>query len=193
MKETIIIVEGAQGAGKTTVTDYLRHSIPYTNLYRLSGNKDTSPAGYKKAEEMYNDLLDYMEKMQHKEINLLFDRTFFSEEAYARLGYKEYSFTPVYENLLNRLNSLDFEIYYIVLYLENTELFKERLQREGKADVKFVEFNAQNSINQQNTYLQMAEEMNGKYDNINVMKVKNDLPNMAINTLKETFKELMKK
>ena len=31
----IIIVEGAQGAGKTTITDYIRHAIPYTNLYRF--------------------------------------------------------------------------------------------------------------------------------------------------------------
>ena len=28
----LIVVEGAQGAGKTTVTDYLRYSLSYTNL-----------------------------------------------------------------------------------------------------------------------------------------------------------------
>ena len=27
----IIIVEGAQGAGKTTVTDFLRYAVKYTN------------------------------------------------------------------------------------------------------------------------------------------------------------------
>ena len=36
----LIVVEGAQGAGKTTVTDFLRHSLSYTNLYRLSGTSD---------------------------------------------------------------------------------------------------------------------------------------------------------
>ena len=36
----LIVVEGAQGAGKTTVTDYLRYSLSYTNLYILSGTED---------------------------------------------------------------------------------------------------------------------------------------------------------
>ena len=55
----------------------------------MCGTADSSPTGKKKAEDMYNDLLQYMSTLQHKDINLLFDRTFFSEEAYARLGYKE--------------------------------------------------------------------------------------------------------
>ena len=40
----LIIVEGPQGAGKTTITDYIRHKIPYTNLYRLNGSNDSSPS-----------------------------------------------------------------------------------------------------------------------------------------------------
>ena len=32
----IIVIEGAQGAGKTTITDYLRNSVKHTNLFRLS-------------------------------------------------------------------------------------------------------------------------------------------------------------
>ena len=38
----IVIVEGPQGVGKTTITDFLRHSMKYTNLYRLSGTSDSS-------------------------------------------------------------------------------------------------------------------------------------------------------
>ena len=41
----IIIVEGAQGAGKTTVTDYIRYALKYTNLYRLCGTSDSSKEG----------------------------------------------------------------------------------------------------------------------------------------------------
>ena len=93
----LIIVEGPQGAGKTTYTDHIRNSIPYTNLYRLSGSSDSSLEGKKKSEEMYNHLLDYMEGLQNKSINLLFDRTFFTEENYCRLGKKEYTYTDVYE------------------------------------------------------------------------------------------------
>mgnify|MGYP002594685608 CR=1 FL=1 len=38
----IIVVEGPQGAGKTTITDFLRHTLPYSNLYRMSGTADTA-------------------------------------------------------------------------------------------------------------------------------------------------------
>ena len=44
----LIVVEGAQGAGKTTITDYLRNSVKYTNLYRLCGTSDSSISGLKK-------------------------------------------------------------------------------------------------------------------------------------------------
>ena len=106
----MIIVEGAQGTGKTTVTDYIRHSIKYTNLYRLSGTSDSTKEGKKKAQAMYDALMDYIEKMQNESINLVFDRTFFSEENYTRLGFKEYSFSDVYYNLVDRLNKMDYDI-----------------------------------------------------------------------------------
>ena len=103
----LIVVEGPQGVGKTTITDFLRHSIPYTNLYRLSGISDSSKEGYQKSVDMYNVLLDYLEQMANKNINLVFDRTFFTEENYCRLGKKEYSFTDAYEKLLERFSKLD--------------------------------------------------------------------------------------
>ena len=113
----IIVVEGPQGSGKTTITDFLRHTLAYSNLYRLSGTADSTVEGKKKAEEMYVDLIEYIKKMENKSINLIFDRTFFTEENYCRLGIKDYSFTDVYEKLLDQFANLDFEIYYITLYL----------------------------------------------------------------------------
>lgn len=170
----IIVVEGSQGAGKTTITDYIRHTLPYTNLYRLCGTSDSTVRGKKKAKEMYEDLLEYMKKMENKSINLLFDRTFFTEENYCRLGKKEYSFTDVYEKLLKDFASLDFEIYYITLYLEDESKYSGRLNREGKAVFKGSEFAVSNSINQQKIYLQMADEIKEKYPNINVCNIRND-------------------
>ena len=169
----LIIVEGPQGAGKTTVTDYIRHKIPYTNLYRLSGTADSSPTGRAKAEKMYYDLVEYMSKMENMSINLLFDRTFFTEEIYCRLGFKEYKFSDIYEKLLEKLASLDFEIYYITLYLSNENEYEKRLNRAGKATNKYAKFNVQSSLNQQNAYLKMAEEIEQKYNNIHVVKIDN--------------------
>ena len=169
----LIVVEGAQGAGKTTVTDFIRHSLSYTNLYRLCGTSDTTKEGKKKAEDMYIDLLEYIKKMENKSINLLFDRTFFTEENYCRLGKKDYTFTDVYEKLLEDFSKLDFDIYYITLYLKDTKKYSNRLDRKDKAKFKNSEFNVENSINQQRVYLEMAEEIKEKYPNIKVVNIAN--------------------
>ena len=180
----IIIVEGAQGVGKTTITDFLRYSIRYTNLYRLTGTADSSKEGLRKSIIMYENLLEYIKTMENLSINLLFDRTFFSEENYCRLGYKDYSFTDEYNKLLDKLSKLDFEIYYITLYLEDESLFEKRLNREGKAVVEYAKFAAKNSIEQQRVYLQMADEIEEKYPNIKVVRIENS------KDLEETKKEL---
>lgn len=155
----LIIIEGPQGAGKTTITDFIRHKIPYTNLYRLNGTGDASPLGKQKSKEMYIALVDYMERLQNKEIHLLFDRTFFSEEVYCRLGFKDYSFTDVYQELLQRLDTMDFDLYYITLYVGQEAEFEKRLQRAGKATLTYAKFNVESSIRQQEMYLKIAEEV----------------------------------
>ncbi len=185
----VIIVEGPQGVGKTTITDYIRHAIPYTNLYRLSGTADATKEGKEKARVMYEDLLEYMEKLQNKSINLLFDRTFFSEEVYCRLGFKEYSFTDAYEKLLNKLAKMDFDIYYITLFLSNENEFTRRLNREGKAKVKYIEVNRESSLNQQKEYLKLAEEIKREYKNIHVVNIDNS---RNLKEVKEELKEMLK-
>ncbi len=155
-KNRIIIVEGPQGTGKTTLTNYLRENIPSSNLYRLAGQKNKQKEGKKISEKMYIALLDYLENMQEIPMDLIFDRTFFSEEIYARLGYKEYSFKDVYETLVKRLEKLNYNIYFLVLYLENSKIYEKRLEREHHT---YQAFSVENSMNQQKKYLEMAEEL----------------------------------
>lgn len=169
----LIVVEGAQGAGKTTVTDYIRNTMNYTNLYRLCGTSDTSEEGKKKTTTMYRDLIDYLEKLENCSINLLFDRTFFTEENYCRLGYKEYSFSDIYEELLEKFSKLDFKIYYVTLYLKDESEFEKRLNRKGKVELDYLKFKAENSIKQQREYLKMAGEIKEKYPQIHCMNIEN--------------------
>ena len=180
----LIVIEGAQGAGKTTITDFLRYSLSYTNLYRLCGTSDSTPTGKKKAEDMYVHLMEYIKGLENKSINLVFDRTFFTEENYCRLGKKEYTFTDVYEKLLEEFSKLDFEIYYITLYLEDENLYNERLKRPEKASFQNSKFEAENSINQQRVYLEMADDIKKKYPSIKVVNVENS------KALEETQSEL---
>lgn len=170
-KSKLIVVEGPQGAGKTTVTDYIRNKLPYTNLYRLNGTADSSPTGKEKSRIMYTDLVDYIEKLQNNSINLLFDRTFFTEEVYCRLKFKEYNFSDIFEELLSRLSNFDFEFYYITLYLSDSDEFEKRLDRKEKCDVKYAKFEKESSLKQQEAYLQLAKEVKEKYNNVNVINI----------------------
>lgn len=184
----LIIVEGPQGAGKTTITDYIRFYLPYTNLYRLSGTSDKTISGKEKSKKMYLGLIEYIKSLENASINLLFDRTFFTEEVYCRLGFKDYSFSDVYEELLEKLSKLDFEIYFIALYLGDENEFEKRLKREKKADIKYAKFNKESSINQQNAYLKMADEISEKYKNIHVIKFDNFIP---LNEMKEKIQKIL--
>ena len=160
-KSKLIIVEGAQGAGKTTTTDFLRNVVKHTNLYRLSGISDSTPTGLEKNKKMYYDLLEYMKKMENIDIN------------YCRIDKKEYSFTEVYNDLLEQFSKLDFDIYYITVYLEDEDLFEERLKRDGKVEPAYAKFSRDNSVLQQHEYLKMADEIKEKYPNIKVYKINN--------------------
>jgi len=184
----IIIVEGPQGVGKTTITDFIRNSIPYTNLYRLCGTHDVTKTGREKSIKMYDALMNYIENMQNTNVNLLFDRTFFTEEIYCRLGKKDYTFTDIYERLLKKLSLLDFDIYYITLYLKDEDEYEKRLNRPEKAKTKNADFEKSSSIIQQEEYLKMADEIKSQYKNINVVNINNSRP---IEEVKKEIKDLL--
>ncbi len=173
-KNRIIIVEGPQGTGKTTLTNYLRDNIAASNLYRLSGQRDKTINGKVKSDIMYNALLEYLNKMKEVGLDLIFDRTFFTEEIYARLGYKEYSFTDSYQTLLHKLEALNkyYEIYLILLYLKDVNLYKTRLDR--KEHHNYQSFSIQNSINQQEAYIQLGQEISNSSSPIEVVETATD-------------------
>lgn len=159
----LIIIEGPQGTGKTTLANYLRENIPGSNLYRLSGQKEKEETGKLISKKMYEALLDYLEKMADIPMDLIFDRTFFTEEVYARLRYKQYNFTDVYQSLLDRFLKLNYEIYFINLYLEDTSIYEKRLKREHH---NYQAFSVESSIDQQNVYKEIGEKL--KQNGVNV-------------------------
>lgn len=175
----MIIVEGPQGTGKTSLTSYLRQNISSSNLYALSGQKDKTMSGKKLSEYMYNIQLDYINGMSIVPMDLIFDRTFFTEEVYARLGYKEYSFTDVYNSLLERLCNTNYNIYLFLLYLQNVELYKERLAR-GQHH-QYQKFSIDNSVNQQLAYQVLGHEIEERGYPINVIPLAMDDFSIAYN------------
>ena len=157
-KNRIFIFEGAQGAGKSTFSAYARANISSSELYCLSGHRDKKETGKVLSEQKYLLWLDFLKKMQDIPMDIIFDRNFFSEEVYSRLGYKDYSFTDVYENLVNGLCELNYDIYLILLYVENKEVFKERLKRIHH---DYQAFSIESSMKQQRCYLDLGEELKG--------------------------------
>lgn len=170
MKSKCIIVEGPQGCGKTTLTNYLRENIPASNLYRLTGSKDKTLTGKEKSKNMYYALLNYMQEIENSGVNLIFDRTFFTDYVYSLLGYKEYDYTDVYHELITKLSNLNYDIYYISLYLEDPSIFTERLKREHH---NYQAFSLENSLNQQNTYKSIIPEIK-ELPNIKVIELAMD-------------------
>ena len=155
----IIIIEGPQGVGKSTMANFLRDNLSSSNLYRLTGIKDKTKTGYQKNKTMYLGLLNYMEALEETELNLLFDRTFFTEEVYTKLGYKDYSFDDVYERLVRKLSELDFNIYFVVLYLKDTSLYEKRLVRQHH---QYQKFSIESSVKQQEEYLKLIDNIKYK-------------------------------
>jgi energy-coupling factor transporter ATP-binding protein EcfA2 len=152
----MIIVEGPQGVGKTTVTNWLRDIIPSSNLYRLSGIQDKTNEGKVKCTKMYTALIEYLMGMgiSHCGMHLIFDRTFITEQVYSKLGYKDYDFTDVYHYLCFCLVSLSafYDIIVFNLFLEDMSMYEGRLHRDGKVTYKHSPFNADNSTRQQRAY-----------------------------------------
>lgn len=181
MKSKCIIVEGPQGCGKTHLVNYLRENIPASNLYRLSGQKDKSEEGKIKSTKMYYALLNYMKEIENSDINLVFDRIFFTEEVYCKLGYKDYSFDDIYQKLLEMLGNLSYDIYYISLYLKDTNIYETRLKREHH---NYQDFSLENSVNQQNAYESLIHDIK-KLKNTKVYEI-------ATDNFEEAYKEINK-
>lgn len=165
----LIVIEGPQGVGKTNLANYLRENIKSSNLYRLSGIPDKTQTGLSKNKEMYDGLISYLKTLENTGMNLIFDRTFFTEKVYSSLRLKDYNFDDAYYELLHKFLDLKFDIYYFALYLKNTKLYIERLKRE-KAE--YVKFDMENSVKQQEEYLKIADELKG--ENLKVLKIAMD-------------------
>ncbi len=167
----LIIVEGPQGVGKSGLTSYLREKVPSCDLYRLSGVKDKTVTGKEKSKQRYYSLMSYLKEQETVGLNELFDRTFPTDYVYANLGYKEYDFQDIFEDLTKKLNNLNFDIYYLSLYLENPETFKTRLQRDDKHSYQAVSI--ENSLRQQEEYKKVADYFK-TFNNINVYEIATD-------------------
>ncbi len=189
--DVIIIVEGPQGVGKTTFTNYLRENMAATDLYRLSGIKDRTETGLAKIKTKYEKLIEYMENCE--DINMIFDRTFFTNEVYSRLGYQKYSFKETYQSLLSKLDNMKnvdkYDIYLVMAYLQDESLYETRIKRNKH---QYQKFEVESSILQQREYLKMADEVERDTKNIKVIRFANDTEEMFEENIQKYFGKYFK-
>lgn len=96
----IIIIEGADGVGKTTVAQELQKTIPLSTLIKLSGSpKDVSQRFY--MQELYYKIYPFLEFVSEEQ-HVILDRFTTSERVYSKLfkGY-DVSYLDEYEELLD--------------------------------------------------------------------------------------------
>ncbi len=147
-KSLVIIVEGPQGAGKTTLTNRLREEMTSTNLIRMSGVKDKTITGKEKSITVHKQQLNAMNMTHHCDMNYVLDRSFLTEFLYANLGYKPYSYSEEelekdFDNTLKQLNAC-FKVIFVFLEPNDSNLEK-RLRRDKAA---YQPFSLESSIKQ---------------------------------------------
>lgn len=156
-KSLVIIVEGPQGAGKTTLTNRLREEMTSTNLIRMSGVKDKTITGKEKSITVHKQQLNAMNMTHHCDMNYVLDRSFLTEFLYANLGYKPYSYSEEelekdFDTTLKQLNAC-FKVIFV--FLEPNDSNLEKRLRRDKAE--YQTFSLENSINQKEFYKEIRK------------------------------------
>lgn len=177
-KSRIIIIEGAQGAGKSTTTNLLREKMTSVNLIRMSGVKDKGPTGKEKSFMVHKTTLEMIDKLYNCDINFVLDRSFLSEVLYCELGFKPYTsegwkdyFKPIMKSLTEK-----YRLEFVLLKPDKEEL-KERLNRNKG---EYQSFTVESSILQTNKYIELFNDE--FFDNIpvNIVEVKGKTPDIIV-------------
>lgn len=167
MDQRLIIVEGAQGVGKTSTTNLLREKILYSNLVRLTGTADSSITGRDKIFSSYLGLLRWMDSAQGCDLNFILDRSFISERVYCIEGRKAYDFKSEYNYLVEYLARLDKYKILLVLLTANSDTIASRLKRD-KPEFNNTCFNIDKSLLQQFHYQELIPKIHSTFNNVHM-------------------------
>ena len=183
MKPLLLIIEGAQGVGKSTLTTQLRERMTSTNLMRLSGMKQKNEEAEWLSYRYHAAVLEMMIETHTTGLNWVLDRSFLSDKVYANLGFKDYTFETPYDLLCHKLTRLShrFEVYLVILTTDE-ETFKVRLNRQKAT---YQAFDVQSSLNQQEQYLALANSISQQVNTFIIDTTNGDSYEKLMSALKE--------
>lgn len=154
-KPTLICIHGGQGCGKTTITNQLREQQLHSTLIRLAGVPSMGEKANSRALAYHLSMLKGVKGSASTGMNFIFDRSFLCEKVYANLGYKPHDFKKETQLLKYYLEILaNFYDIHFVLLTAKKETLEQRLKREGKPNFEQVVFDANNSLKQQEAYME---------------------------------------
>ena len=159
-KQSILLIHGAQGSGKSTITNLLREKMTHTTLLRLAGVPSNQEEANHQALRYHVAMLEAVNQAYGTGMNFIFDRSYLCEKVYANLGFKTHSFEKEIKVITTGMKELAkrYNVYFVLL-TASEEVFEKRLKREGKAVFESVQFSPINSITQQEEYLNEFENL----------------------------------
>lgn len=152
MARNLIIVEGAQGVGKGTITTALRSRLTCTNLMSLAGLPIDSTAY-----QVFRDRKTEMNSiLLSNNLGWILDRSYITDLVYQRMEKKPYSYNDFEcyrDKLDNQLVDLTWNYnVYLVLLKASEDEFARRLFRPDKATYENMIFSTKSSMTQQSFY-----------------------------------------
>ncbi|EWH19968.1 hypothetical protein [Bacillus haynesii] len=168
----LIILEGARGAGKSSVAYKLRQRLKHSTLINPTGFHEDGDEGLAKISNYYEGIFDllYKWKARVSDYTTILDRFFPTEMVFSSL-YKEYDFHQKFKSLCKLLPTLDDDIYIFFFTVSNKDTLKERLNRD-KIQFGQVEESVEESLKQQDAYFKYINKLKEYADFLNWKNLK---------------------
>lgn len=142
----IIVVEGPDGVGKSTLINHLKKNFfnENVNIFKFSDISDISFENYK-------------EKLEINVKNIIFDRFNLSEDVYSTV-YERHPKNSLLDHLRTFTLVEDKDVVYIILYSSNLNLLWERCHQRGDTEKVY-----NNLLNLNDYYYQVGKELRRIY------------------------------
>ena len=157
-KPKLIIVEGAIGSGKSTLSKLLRERIPHSTLLDLGSIQDDSKIN---SFTYHSTILSMLFDLRMVGSNFILSRSYLSNEIYSRLGKKKYDNDDNFTYFNERLKTLSlfYEVKVFILS-SNPADFESRFDKRNK--FQYVNHSTEEALKQQRQYLLIADELREK-------------------------------
>lgn len=167
-----IVLEGARGTGKSTVSRLLRNHIFGSTLINPTGFSDDGEEGLKKIQDYYKSLMVYLKSLHESDhtFTVIFDRIFFSEMVYSQY-YKSYNFMDMYDELCKQLLEYSDELYIYFFVIRDRQELQKRLMRDKVELFENIEESVDQSLIQQEGYERLFDHFLDTWWHQNHLKV----------------------